>query len=243
VPGEPPSSDNSIQRLMRALSLRMILDPVVLQPDNWSRIQGALRELKLVVIRDAIKTTYAERVHASLCQCPHWAPYEGANDDFHFRHHNLYVKGVYPPEISECQAFFSAEDTKSLIGELSGRDCSAETSFSASWYMPLDYSLPHDDCTSGPPPRRQVAFLWHLTKDWDPRWGGHLYWGPSQQLVAPSFNTLMLFAIYPHSRHFVAPVAPNAVGKRLAISGWWQGETSYSSPVRHRRTGDRVQVL
>lgn len=215
------------ERLSRFLSLRLLLDPEVLEPTNRAQIAQALQAGKLVVIRDALKKEYAEKIHEALWQTEQWAPYETADGDFHFRHHNLYVREKFPPDLQHCRALFAAEDTKSLLTELSGRDCSANVAFGASWYMPFDYSLPHDDRTDGEPPLRQVAFLWHLTKDWDPRWGGHLYWGPAQRLLRPSFNTLYLFTIDPYRVHFVAPVAANAGGKRLTVNGWWYGADPY----------------
>jgi hypothetical protein len=237
-----PQEGSPTERLLRFLALELILDPGVLSPENRSRVQTALRAMKLVIIRDAINPTYAERVYASLAQCRAWAPYEGVVGDFHYRHHNLYVKDLYPPELNECEALFSAEDTRALIGDLSGRDCAATPEFSASWYMPLDYSLPHNDC-SVEPPRRQVAFLWHLTKDWERGWGGHLYWGPTQRLVAPSFNTLMLFTVQPGSNHFVAPVSPSAGGKRLAITGWWRGATPYPPAPDQPPKDGRIRIV
>jgi Rps23 Pro-64 3,4-dihydroxylase Tpa1-like proline 4-hydroxylase len=70
---------------------------------------------------------------------------------------------------------------------------------------------------------RQVAFIWHLTRDWRPGWGGELYWIPSDRYLAPGFNTLFLFTVGPDTRHFVTAVAPQATGKRLAVNGWWTG--------------------
>ena len=68
-----------------------------------------------------------------------------------------------------------------------------------------------------------MAFVWHLTKDWDPKWGGDLYWCRAHHFVTPSFNTLALFTVGPDSAHFVTHVAPGARSKRLAINGWWTG--------------------
>lgn len=223
------------------LSLELILEPAVLQPESWSRIREGLRAMKLVVIRDAIKPDYAEKVHAALDGSRSWKAYEGANKDFHFRHHNIYTGGAFPPIVNQCRALFSSTRTKSLISELSNRDCSAATTCTASWYMPSDYSLPHEDCSTTEP-LRQVAFLWHLTKNWEREWGGHLYWGPTQELLPPSFNTLMLFAIRPDGMHFVAPVALKAGGKRLAITGWWNGATPYPARNGRPRTADRIEI-
>lgn len=215
------------------LSLAMILRPGVLS-DHGTEIGDALSAGGGVILENAIKETYAERVWSALDKSEGWRPYEGSTRDFHFHHHNLYDESAFPQLLNECKMFFESGPTKSLIGDLSGRDCSAPIEFAASWYMPGDFSLPHDDCVSargGDTAYRQVAFLWHLTKDWDRSWGGHLYWGPSQKMFAPRFNSLILFGVHPGQMHFVAPVAGRATGKRLTINGWWNGSTPYPEPL------------
>jgi Rps23 Pro-64 3,4-dihydroxylase Tpa1-like proline 4-hydroxylase len=64
--------------------------------------------------------------------------------------------------------------------------------------------------------------VWHLTRDWNPSWGGDFYWIPSRASLPPSFNTLLLFVVTNQSDHFVTTVSPYASGQRLAINGWWQ---------------------
>jgi 2-oxoglutarate-Fe(II)-dependent oxygenase superfamily protein len=239
IEGTQPSARD----LLSMLSLELILDRDVLQPESRDRIREGLRGRKLVVIREAFHSAYAERMHTALDACRAWTPYEGSEGNFHCRHHNLYAKAAYPPELSECEAIFAAPDSRDLMTDLSGRDCSEMPEFSASWYMPSDYSLPHSDC-SEELPGRQVAFLWHLSKDWKRSWGGHLYWGPTQNLLAPTFNTLILFAIDWPTSHFVAPVSLRASGKRLAVTGWWRGSTPYPSPApTPQRNTDRIRLI
>lgn len=207
-------------------SLEQYVNPHVLSDENRPRIRNALRAGQLVIIHDAVKPGLADSVYSAIDACDAWLPYEGASPDFHFHHHNLYNRAAYPPPLLLTTSIFSSDDTKSLLSDLTGRECSGRVGCSASWYMPGDYSLPHDDCSSEPP-FRQVAYIWHLTRDWDARWGGHLYWGPTQEMLRPSFNTLYLFVITPRRQHFVAPVANAAVGKRLTVNGWWYGDPAY----------------
>lgn len=221
-----PSSHASLRG---RLSLETVLQPSVLIGSSRERIATALAGSRLVVIRDAFQPSFAERVRLALESTDAWAPYEGSSCDFHFKHHNLYDNSAFPEALAECRVFFGSAETKGLMGELSGRDCSGPLTFSASWYMPGDFSLPHTDCSPGDPPWRQVSFLWHLATDWDRRWGGHLYWGPSQVRLPPSFNTLVLFAVRPEAFHCVLPVASRATGRRLAVSGWWNGSTPYEA--------------
>jgi Rps23 Pro-64 3,4-dihydroxylase Tpa1-like proline 4-hydroxylase len=67
---------------------------------------------------------------------------------------------------------FSSDETKRLVGQLSGQNCSGSTSFWASWYQPGDHSLPHNDRVISDRLNevRNVAFVWHLSKDWRPEW-------------------------------------------------------------------------
>ncbi len=78
---------------------------------------------------------------------------------------------------------------------------------------------------------RQLAFVWHLAKDWRSEWGGAFYWVPKASYLPPAFNTLYLFNVGPDSTHFVTHVSPYAQGKRLVINGWWTGMTPTGDPV------------
>jgi Rps23 Pro-64 3,4-dihydroxylase Tpa1-like proline 4-hydroxylase len=104
--------------------------------------------------------------------------------------------------------------------------------FSASWYLPGDHSLPHPDAVpSGAEANRQVAFVWHLAKDWRSEWGGALYCCTRGVYLPPVFNTLVLFNVGPETEPFVTQVSPYAQGKRLAINGWWTGPASTGKRV------------
>jgi len=107
---------------------------------------------------------------------------------------------------------------------ISGRACPGNLAFSASWYLPGDHSLPHTDAIAhAAEHNRQVAFVWHLSRDWRSEWGGALFWCPTSLYLAPEFNTLVLFNVGPDTHHFVTTVSPYAQGKRLTINGWWTG--------------------
>ena len=129
--------------------------------------------------------------------------------------------------------------TRAWATRLSGRLCEGPTVFTASWYLPGDHSLPHTDAIrSGSDGRRQVAFVWHLAKDWQPEWGGALFWCPKALYLPPVFNTLVLFNVGPATSHFVTQVSPSAQGKRLAINGWWTGPAGTGEQVEP--TPDRI---
>lgn len=176
------------------------------------------------MIPDAIRADVAERAHADLSGSTRWRPFEGDSPFFHYRHHNLYADADLPPSATVLKASFASEAARTLMTSISGRDCSGPIDFGASWYLPGDHSLPHQDLGLG----RSVAWVWHLTKDWDPRWGGGFFWCPSGITMSPRFNCFTLFNVTTASAHFVTAVSPYAQAKRLALNGWWTSADSTS---------------
>jgi hypothetical protein len=144
------------------------------------------------------------------------------------------VKAEDPPEpFARFFRVFSGNDASRWAASVSGCDTSAGTVVQAARYMPGDYALPHRDAVS----TRTLSFIWHLTKGWNPRWGGHLFWCSPPTYILPTFNTLTLFKVKGFAgAHEVCPVDPVATGKRMAINGWWQGR---GAPWPRRPIGRR----
>ena len=258
-----PTTPNSIaaaETVSASLSLETYLNPAAFPCDEptISALRQQLGAGRLIVIRDAFVASFAEQIHGSLDACTAWQIHEAYQKDFHYRHHNLYEKSDYPPDLTWCEEIFRSSVTKTLAQRLSGRECAGPTLFSASWYLPGDHSLPHTDASeltfrarggSGDATidhkinianelftkakfKRQVAFVWHLAKHWQSEWGGALFWCPKSVYLPPVFNTLVLFNVGPDSYHFVTEVSPYAQGKRLAVNGWWTGRTPTGADVR-----------
>ena len=216
-------------------------EPSTLSIESYLRpsVRAALKDVGprlaaggLVAIRDAFEADFAERMHRSLDSCATWGLYEGYDEHFHYHHHNLYEVAEFPADLAWCGKIFDSSETKALLTRLSGRGCPGPTEFSASWYLPGDHSLPHNDVGANDAnSNRQVAFVWHLAKDWRSEWGGALFWCSKGCYLPPVFNTLWLFNVGPESSHFVTHVSPYAQGKRLAINGWWTGQSSTREPV------------
>jgi thioredoxin 1 len=186
----------------------------------------------LVAIRDAFDPDFAERMHRSLDTCTAWRLHEGYEEHFHYHHHNVYELGEFPVDLAWCSKIFDSSPTKQWVSRLSGRSCLGPAEVSASWYVPGDHSLPHNDVAArDASSNRQVAFVWHLAKDWRSEWGGALFWCSKGCYLPPVFNTLWLFNVVPESNHFVTHVSPYARGKRLAINGWWTGVAATDKPV------------
>jgi hypothetical protein len=208
-----------------ASSIEFFFDHSIVSDDNV--IQDLSKHLSLgdvIVIRNAFHVAFAERMFDCLDQFSQWQLYEKYERHFHYHHHNIYDEKLFPDDLNRCKDIFASEATKKFIRRLSQRDCSGGTSFSASWYQPGDYSLPHTDLVYHKDEQREVAFVWNLTKTWQADWGGEFFWCKKGRSIAPTFNMLLLFNVDEHSKHFVTQVAAHAQAKRLAVSGWWYGK-------------------
>lgn len=229
--------------------IRAMLRPDLLANANTiAELRKELEGGRLVLIPNAFREDFAAEVSAALDTCTDWDAYEwfphpstdgvAVTDDpfFHFSHHNLYDSGAYPPALSRCFELFASKATRELVQSLSGRDCGGHLQFSASMYLPGDYSVPHTDAAVP----REVAYVWHLSKSWQPEWGGSFFWCPSNTYIAPSYNSLLMFNVVPWgSYHCVTPVSPYARGKRLTVNGWW---TSASKQAEARKGIDYSPV-
>jgi len=203
---------------------------VFAKPSSRSQVRAALSAGRLVVIPNAFRKRVAEALHRELVGTTAWRPQTEFSQGFFYRHHNLYDPWAWPPALRRMQGVFASPATRAFIADLAQQDCSALPALSASRYLPGDHSLPHDDSDG----RRSVAFVWHLTKTWDPTWGGAFYWARSDFSLMPGFNTLLLFVVSETSTHFVTTVSPHARGERLAVNGWWRRAALEKMPSTRR---------
>ncbi|MEL6662400.1 MAG: 2OG-Fe(II) oxygenase family protein [Pseudomonadota bacterium] len=104
-----------------------------------------------------------------------------------------------------------------LTGDVSRVDASVTQ------FRPGHYLTRHTDKPQGQD--RKLAFVWGLTPNWHPDWGGLLQFyqpdGSPNLAFAPGLNTLDLFSV--EKIHAVTYVAPFAGGPRQAVSGWYLG--------------------
>lgn len=91
--------------------------------------------------------------------------------------------------------------------------------FFISRYSSGDFLSRHSDHTKG------IAFVWNLTQDWRPEYGGNLSLiDPDTQEIRtliPQFNTLSLFNLQEEVDHWVSEVSSFAPKERIAITGWF----------------------
>lgn len=215
---------------------------------DLDEISRNLKEGKLVVIKDAFNPDFAEYMWKELSREDlEWDLLQDVFDDgFHYHHHNIQEHShKFSQTMKEVKSIFFNPTSKEFMSDLSGRDCNSKVhgAGSASHYMIDDHSLPHSDYLG----KRTVAFVWHLTKDWDPKWGGALYWCNAHNhnpFVHASFNTLNLFSVSPNSTHFVTAVSKQAKGKRLTFNGWYESDwmPSIEEPIEDMSEEDRLSL-
>jgi hypothetical protein len=206
-------------------------------PTVVEQITTHLKAGRLVHVPNAMNADFAERAHKMLDVASSWHPKEGHRPFAHYKFHTLVLHGQVPDELKECITVFRSARTREFMEQISGRDCKGDAEFGASWFFPGEYQLPHTD---GVEPR-STAYIWNLTKGWNPSWGGSLVWCPTGTSVMPQFNCLTMFHVTEHSLHFVEPVAAIAQSKRLAVHGWWShsGEAGDNAGFRRRHPTDK----
>jgi len=207
-------------------SIEKYLNPALLEdPATMQDVSARLRAGEVVVLRDAFRSEFAEMVYCELSdKNVAWELNEAYFEDgYHHKHHNVYDRGQWSARLNMTLDMLKHEDTQRFMAGLSGRDCSGDTVGAPSWYQSGEHSLPHTDWVG----QRTVSYVWHLSKNWRPEWGGGLYWAQNDHAIATypaSFNTLVLFSVTTRSAHFVTTVSPHHKGKRLTFNGWWQSD-------------------
>jgi hypothetical protein len=206
-----------------AATLETYLNPAYLEEDLLANMRSRLRGGDVVVLRDAFRPEFAEMVYSELMdKGVSWELNEAYfPDGYAYKHHNVYDQGSFSARLNATLGVFTDPASQAFMADLTGRDCDGVTTGAPSWYQEGEHSLPHTDWAG----QRTVAYVWHLSKNWKPEWGGALYWAEHHHAVATypaSFNTLVLFSVTPSSAHFVTTVSPHHKGKRLTFNGWWQ---------------------
>jgi Rps23 Pro-64 3,4-dihydroxylase Tpa1-like proline 4-hydroxylase len=109
-------------------------------------------------------------------------------------------------------------ETLGLLRTITGNDSIALADAQATDYRAGDFLTSHDDAIAGK--RRRAAYVFGLTREWQPDWGGLLLFENGDRVsgFVPEFNVLRLFAV--PARHHVSLVAPWVEGRRLSITGW-----------------------
>lgn len=221
-----------------------MLGPWATSKAAWRQVRTALREGRFVTIRDALAPQLAEAMWLEMNATDRWVFRSGFEEDYQFQ-----GSSVMEPEgvrdralfesVNDLFDFLDAPEVKVHFAEAAGVSLGGPFQGFLSRLNAGDYAAPHTDVstysaeTLSPEElarfpggyRRAVAFVCHMTKDWDSSWGGDLVWSTPMTHITPRFNSLTLFPSHNDAWHFVQPVAAHAakdgMPKRLSISGWW----------------------
>ena len=115
----------------------------------------------------------------------------------------------------------NSESVLEKIRQITSIDDINCASMQATQFLPGQFLTRHKDDVKEE--GRKVAYVFNLSPEWHPDWGGILQFytenGDTKESWTPSFNTLSLFDVsHIHSVTYIAPFSKKA---RLSLSGWF----------------------
>ena len=144
------------------------------------------------------------------------------NEEFSYSFHRTCNDHVKDCACTECglRKLLESEQMIKFIKENTGKDISKAHELFASWYKKGDFLTTHTDDVNG-----KVGFVFNLTKDWIPEYGGLLHIiddNEVKKVILPKFGYITLFDVEKNkSPHFVSEVVVDGI-KRLAYTGWYE---------------------
>lgn len=118
--------------------------------------------------------------------------------------------------------FVNTDIMLDLIRAVSGIAGIKKADGQATFYGPGNFLSQHSDQFDSE--QWRLAYVYNLTRDWRPDWGGYLQFfnaaGDVEKALMPRFNVLNIFAV--PRLHAVQPVASFAGGPRFALTGWFR---------------------
>ncbi|MEZ5543250.1 MAG: 2OG-Fe(II) oxygenase family protein [Pseudomonadota bacterium] len=102
---------------------------------------------------------------------------------------------------------------------VTGMDEVIKVEILAARYSGGDFLMMHNDTQK---PERRAAFVFNLSRDWHPDWGGLTHFldvdGTVTDTYVPTYNSLVIFTV--PVLHLVSYVMPFAPRPRYSITGW-----------------------
>jgi len=179
-----------------------------------------IRNLPENVVEINSKLEYANREFFHNCL----SPGNSGSLAYHFyRTLGNHVDGCW---CTECKfrEWLLSDELLSFMENISGERYTSYNTMFASKYTEGCFLSPHTDHSNG-----DIGFVYQLTKDWKPQWGGLLnFMDDSGKMITsvevPTFNSLTLFHLPGGSGkwHYVSHVNPGVEAARLAYTGWFK---------------------
>ncbi len=154
------------------------------------------------------------------------AVYQRARRGFQFRYETVRVpdaaaeRAADPTPLGAFARFMSSPASIAFLRSVSGCHDIAFADAQATAYGPNHFLTAHDDAVAGK--NRIAAYVFNLTPEWRPDWGGLLMFhgadGHIEQAFTPRFNALNIFKV--PQVHSVSCVAPFVPYRRYAVTGW-----------------------
>ncbi len=150
--------------------------------------------------------------------------YERARDGFQYSYAALRVPQVgesgQDPVLDAVAELMRSPDMIALLEAVTNVADPQFVDGQVTSYGVGDFLTGHDDDVVGS--RRKAAFVYGLTPQWRPEWGGLLLFHEDGDVeisgMVPQFNTLDLFAV--PRFHSVTQITPAAPRRRYSVTGW-----------------------
>lgn len=131
------------------------------------------------------------------------------------------AQNVTHPVLKQFFSWLNSKGLLSLIGDITDNNAIVSANCQGTRYKTGDYLTRHNDINLSE--GREIAYVFNMTKNWHPDWGGLLQFYTQQGIplesYEPRFNSLSLFDVsIPHSVTYVTPFAKK---QRYAVTGWF----------------------
>ena len=119
----------------------------------------------------------------------------------------------------EAARFIKSQPFLDFLNSITGLELTTVNECFANRYSGGSWLSTHSDDVNG-----RLAFVYHLTKNWNSSWGGlYVAHNPdgSMSVLPPTFNRLAIFGVgVNQTPHAVTPILPGVSQSRYAITGW-----------------------
>lgn len=142
---------------------------------------------------------------------------------FCYSHYSVSDRNLEPCRadayVNTFRDFLNSEPFFEFVRKVTGKPELVNIEILAARYTGGDFLMMHDDTQKA---ERRVAFVFNLSKDWHPDWGGLTHFLDQDLSVTetyvPTYNSLVLFSV--PMLHLVSYVMPFAPRPRYSITGW-----------------------
>lgn len=134
--------------------------------------QKTITDFRPVQIRNFLSNKYALALHAEMFDSAAWSDTSGYKRIYQYHHRRLEADEGHP-YLKRLTEIMERAEVKGFIYDISQSDVNGTSSSSATYYKVGDYMMPHTD-QNLEGNRRRIAFNLHMTKSWNPKFGGDL---------------------------------------------------------------------